>query len=61
MLCDSLEVWEGGSRGRGHMYTLMADSRCMIEINTTLESNYPPIKNKFKKKKGKKKRCMRKF
>ena len=34
------------------MYTLRADSHyCMIEINTTLENNYPPIKNKFKKKK----------
>ena len=56
MLCDSLEVWEEGSRGRGHMYTLRDDSRyCMIEINTTLENNYPTIKNKFKRKRKKEK------
>ena len=31
----------------------MADSHsCMAEANTTLQSNYPPIKNKFKKMDG---------
>ena len=34
LLCDDLEEWEGGSRGRGHCI-LMADSwRCMAETNT---------------------------
>jgi len=40
------EVQEGGD-----ICMHMADSRCRTaETNTTLESNYPPIKNKFKKK-----------
>ena len=69
-LCDDLEGvgWEGGSGGRDmyiYMYiyiythTLMANAYYMAETNTTLQSNYPPIKNKKykckkKKKKGKK-------
>ena len=40
------EVQEGGD-----ICMHMADSHCRTaETNTTLESNYPPIKNKFKKK-----------
>ena len=38
------EVQEGGV-----MCILMADLRCITEINKTLYSNYPPIKNKFLK------------
>ena len=35
----------------GEICMHMADSRCCTaETNTTLESNYPPIKNKLKKK-----------
>ena len=28
-----------------YIYILTADSHCMAETNTTLLSNYPPIKN----------------
>ena len=41
-LCDDLEAWdipEGGD-----LCTFMVDSRCVVEINTTLKSNFPPIK-----------------
>ena len=49
VLCDSLEGWDGevggGSRGRAYMF--MTDSHCcMAGTNTTLESTYPPVKNK---------------
>ena len=38
------------TREWGHIYILMADSRCcMAETNTTLQNNYSPIKNKLKK------------
>ena len=33
----------------GYVCILMADSRCMAETNTTLQSNYPPTKNQLKK------------
>ena len=39
VLRDNLEGWrwEGGSRGRGHMYILTADSCCyMAETNIVL-------------------------
>ena len=43
VLCDNLKGWdrvegkEGGSRGRSHIYILMADSHCcMAETSTTL-------------------------
>jgi len=51
-LCDNLEgvgrsgKWEGDSRGRGHMYTLADSCWWMAEINTTLWSKFPSIKNK---------------
>ena len=54
MLCDSLDGWDGAGGGRevqegGDMCILMADSHCcMAETNTTMESNYLSIKNKFK-------------
>ena len=42
--------WEGSYKG-GDMCILMTDSRYYTaELNTTLESNYPGIKNKFFKK-----------
>ena len=48
--------WEGGSKGRGYIYificvyiyVFMADSCYMAETNTTLQSNFPPTKNKNK-------------
>ena len=52
MLCDDLEGWGwGGGGGREaqevqDICILMADSRCCTtETNTTLLSNYPPVKN----------------
>ena len=45
------EVQEGGD-----ICILTADSCCcMAETNTTFHGNYPPIKNKFKKRKESKK------
>ena len=55
MFCDNLEGWDGvGGEGdiqeRKDICILMADSCfCVAETNTTLESNYTPVKNKFKK------------
>ena len=49
MLCDDLEGWEGGSRGRGHMHTsrwLMLYNRNQHNIVKQLYSNK---KNKLKK------------
>ena len=53
-----LEGWDG-AEGEGelqegkHVCILMADSRfCVAETNTTLESNYPPVKNELKKNKN---------
>ena len=49
MLCGDLDVWDG--RGRevqegGDMPIHIADSLyCAAETNTTLQSNYTPIKN----------------
>ena len=45
--------WAGGegaeAQGRGGMCAHRADLRCgMAETSTTLGSNYPPIKNKWK-------------
>ena len=46
MLCDDLE-WDGVGEG-GDVGICMADLCCCIaETNTTLESNYSPIKSKF--------------
>ena len=40
--------WEGREVHEGvDIYAPMIDSCCMSEINTTWESNYLPIKNKF--------------
>ena len=40
----------GGTFKREGTYILVADSCCcMEETNTTLQSNYPPIKSKLKK------------
>ena len=52
MLCDDLEVWDGGRGGtkaqEGRdicILILTADLHCcMEETNTILQSNYPPIK-----------------
>ena len=44
--------WEVGGwfNRNGTIYIAMADSCwCMAETDTILQSNYPPIKNKFKK------------
>ena len=55
MFCDNLEGWDGMGGGRelkegGEVCVLVADSYWRTaETNTTLESNYPPIKNKLKK------------
>ena len=56
MLCDNLEEWDGVRSGRevqerGEMCIPLADS-CwyMVETNTVLQSNYPPIKNNKLKK-----------
>ena len=50
MLCDDLEGWDGGGRVgqlRGDICLLIADSLCcIVEINTTLQSNYTPIKKR---------------
>ena len=41
---------EGRFKWGGDIYIFMADSCCCTaETNTTLPSNYPPIKNKFSK------------
>ena len=48
-LCNNLKGWE--VHEGGNMCIPMADSCLfMAEINTTLQRNYPSIKNKFKKK-----------
>ena len=55
MFCDNLEGWdvvggEGEIQEGKDIRILMADSCfCVAETNTTLESNYPPVKNKVKK------------
>ena len=53
LLCDNLEGLNAESAKEvkgGDICILMADSRyCTAETSTTLKSNYPPIKNKFKK------------
>jgi len=60
VLCDDLEVWDGGggkeAQEGGDICRLMAHSHfCMAETNTTLLCNYPPIKNNLlKRAKGKK-------
>ena len=40
--------WERGPRGRGHMvYIYIADSlHCTTDTNTTLSSNFTPIKKR---------------
>ena len=46
--------WKGGLRGKGYMYIYMADSWCCTAEtfnNTTLQSNYIPIKKKLNGKK----------
>ena len=51
MPCDSLEGWEAGGsfkREGTYVYLRLIHCWCMKETNTTLQSNYPPIKNKFK-------------
>ena len=39
--------WEGGSREEGRVYTYGWFMLIMAEANTTLQSNYPPIRNNF--------------
>ena len=51
-LCDAPEGrdgrWGGGRSRREGMCTHMADSLCCtVEANTTLQSNYTPIKIKY--------------
>ena len=51
MLCDDLEGWNGGVSDRetheGEDIRTQIDSlRCTEETNTTLRSNYTPIKKK---------------
>ena len=55
VLCDNLEGRDGVGSGReiqegGDVHIPMSDS-CwyMAETNAVLESNYAPMKNKFKK------------
>ena len=51
-LCDDLEGWNGGYGGKeapegGDVCTCIADSLCCTaETNTTLQSNYIPLKKK---------------
>ena len=48
MLSDDLEGSVGmGSQEGEDIQILMSDSCCTAEINTTLESNYSPLKIKF--------------
>ena len=53
MLCDKLEGWDGveGRRevqeGRDVCIPMADSCWCVVETNTTLQSNYPPIKNKL--------------
>ena len=52
-LWDDLEGWDGGggreARERGNIHILKTEPHSYTaETNTTLESNYPLIKNKFK-------------
>ena len=48
MLCGDLNGKE--IQKRGDMYTRIADSLCCtVETNTTLQSNYTPIKTNLKK------------
>ena len=58
MHCDDSKVgWGGGREAQegGDICILIADSHgCTAESNTTLQSNYLPIKNKFKNKVRKK-------
>ena len=52
MFSDHLEGWEGGARGWGYgdIRICIADSLCYTaETNTTLKSNYTPIKMLHKK------------
>ena len=51
MLCDDLEGWdEEIGWEEGDICILTADSHCCTaETNTPLQSNYPPIKIKFKR------------
>ena len=52
MLCDSLEEWDEGEVQEGRAIpVLRADvCYCIAGTNAILESNYLPVKNKFKKK-----------
>ena len=55
MRCDDLEGWNGGVSDRethkgGDIHTQIADSLCCTEeTNTTLRSNYTPIKKNEQK------------
>ena len=42
-LCNNLEGWEGGSRGRGHMYTYGRFMLMYGRNQPNIESNYTPI------------------
>lgn len=45
--------WGGGFHEGGDTCILMDDSyRCVAEASTILQSNYPPIKKKFKNRKN---------
>ena len=51
MLWDNLDEWDGkgGSEapeGRRMCLCIPGSYCCTVETNTTLQSNYPPIKNK---------------
>ena len=55
MLCDNLDGWDGVGGGRevqegGDICIPVVDSCCTAETNTILQSNFPPIKNKYSKK-----------
>ena len=52
---DGMGGREGSSRGRGHMYayvyyTYVYHVGVWQKVTQYCKSNYPPIKNKFKKK-----------
>lgn len=55
MLCDNLEGWQRAVQEGGEIRTHVADPHgCTAETNTTLKSNYTPIKKPIKKRERKK-------
>ena len=47
VLCDNLEGWEGGPKGKGHMYTYDQPIHVDVWQKSSQYCNYPLIKNKI--------------